>query len=188
MRVDPENQAATQSPVEEQDWQREEKTVDLGGGSEEDTELVCFKRKKSLRARPLEQKSPTKEQAGKAHGRKRRRPEVVQKEDREPLVILAWKRWCMFEGEEGEDEIEALINKRDERRRLERQNELLQREQVRRNEGAGPHRMIAKDLHLELEISECSSLDVVAGSHHRTAASSMCLACLGSIDIELACI
>ncbi|XP_024356349.1 uncharacterized protein [Physcomitrium patens] len=89
---------------------------------------ACPKRKRSIRLRVQNQVNPTKEQSIKANMgscSKRRRADELNntgQADREPSVILAWKHWCMYE-DDGE-EVDVLVNKRDERRRLERQNEL----------------------------------------------------------------
>lgn len=98
----------------------------------DDSDLVCFKRKRSLRLKAQNHLSPVKEELHKTFigtCSKRRRADAQKKageSDREPSVILAWKHWCMYE--EDDEEIDVLINKRDERRRLERQSELQRQE------------------------------------------------------------
>lgn len=101
--------------------------------SADESDPVCSKRKRSLRLKAQNQLSSVKEESMKVNlgaCSKRRRADahrISGEQDREPSVILAWKHWCMYE-EDGE-EIDVLVNKRDERRRLERQNELQRQEQ-----------------------------------------------------------
>ena len=107
--------------------------------SAEESDPVCFKRKRSMRLKAQNQLSSVKEESIKMNTgscSKRRRADAQRnpgEQDREPSVILAWKHWCMYE-EDGEEN-DVLVNKRDERRRLERQNE-LQRQEQKKN-GAG---------------------------------------------------
>lgn len=107
--------------------------------SPDESDTVCFKRKRSLRLKSQNHLSPVKEELHRAftgNCTKRRRADAQKKvgeQDREPSVILAWKHWCMYE--EDDEEIDVLVNKRDERRRLERQNELQRQEHKKEDAG-----------------------------------------------------
>lgn len=108
--------------------------------SPDESDPVFFKRKRSLRLKAQNHLSPVKEELHRAlitgNCSKRRRADAQKKvgePDREPSVILAWKHWCMYE--EDDEEIDVLVNKRDERRRLERQNELQRQEHKKEDAG-----------------------------------------------------